>query len=294
MKQLFKYFLLLALISGVFSACDKDDEPCDDNTNPECPNFDPCWNKVVTADFKMRQTSPGFVVPEDLQAEWCDTILGSGVEFLADMDGALSYTWQVGTESTTRAGRRIVVSFSSYTQDTLQNLNPDNPDYYLPLNVVLTVRNEAGPCIAESDTVLTITRQLVFARKSLTQGTFRGRVEGESFDRDVIFWKVGEDLDNPQFNLRYFTMNIGLPPKDTLFDYWIWSSGIQSKVTSYKEYRWNENSQQWWIGTDGVQEWDQKIITSHSGPDRVDLTFKRYPEDNSGVQIVRFSGERIE
>lgn len=293
MKQMFRYCLFLALFSGVLIACDKDDEPCDDRTNPECTNYDPCWNKVVTADFKMRQTSPGFVIPEDLQAEWCDTILGSGVEFLADMEEALSYTWQIGTETEPRFGRNLKLSFQSYLSD-LSSYDPDVPDYRIPLPITLTVRNAPGGCVNVSDTVLSVTRQVVFAMKSLNSGSFRGRVEGENFDRDVILWQYGEDLDHPQFELRYFSDLIGLPPEDPLRIFGIYNSLLGSRVVSYKQFFWDEPFNQWVIGSDGIKKWNQQITTSANGPDRVDLYFERIPEDNSGLQTVKFSGYRIE
>jgi hypothetical protein len=292
--KLLKYIFLLAIATSVLAQCKKDDDaPCSDQTNPQCPNYDPCWNKYPNADFKMRQTSVGFVIPENLQAEWCDTILGSGVEFFADMDGALSYTWQIGDEAQTRSGRRLTIGFSSYLLDPA-SVNPDNPDYRNPLPITLTVRNAPSVCVNESDTALTITRQLVFTMRSLSSGTFRGRVEGESFDRDVILWQTGEDLDHPQFELRYFAQLIGLPPKDTITIFGLWSGTLQSNVLSYKQLRWDEQFNQWWIGTDGIQKWNQQITTSASGPDRVDLLFERIPEDNSGLQTVIFSGYRIE
>ena len=291
MKALEKYVLLALLAGVVLAGCrDDDDAPCCDATNPECPNYDPCWNQKPTANFRMRQTSPGFVIPEDLQAEWCDTILGSGVEFLADMEGALSYTWQIGTEAEPRTGRNLKLSFQSYIANPT-SLNPDNPDYHNPLPITLTVRNTPGACVNESDTVLTITRLLVLTFRSLTRGTFRGRVEGENFDRDVIIGQLaGQDNPDPT---QLVSLVIGFPVKDTLV-FTILSGGMQSSVRSYKQRRFDEELNQWWIGTDGIKKWNQQITTSASGPDRVDLYFERIPEDNSGLQTVKYSGYRIE
>ncbi|MCA1752150.1 MAG: hypothetical protein ABR572_11540 [Cryomorphaceae bacterium] len=295
MKTLKNYFLIALLGAAVMAGCRSDDDaPCCDATNPECPNYDPCWDRHPTAEFKMRQTSPGFVIPDELQAEWCDTIARSAVEFLADMDNALSYTWQIGFESEPRSGRRLAINFSEYTNDTVQNLNPQNSNYYNPLPITLTVRNTSGACVAQSDTVLSNTRQLVFARKSLISGTFRGRVEGESFDRDIILWKDSTNQDIPDYNYWFRSLHIGLPYEDTLTYFTIWASSMQSRVRSYKQIRWDEDAQQWWIGTDGIQKWNQQITTSADGPDRVDLYYERYPENGSDLQTVKFSGERIE
>jgi hypothetical protein len=113
MRDFLKLSGMLALLIVLGTSCNKDGEPCGDPANPQCANYDPCFGKYPTADFKIRQISPGFVIPENLQAEWCDTILLSGVELLAEMERAWSYTWQIGSESEPCFGRRIVMSFSS-------------------------------------------------------------------------------------------------------------------------------------------------------------------------------------
>lgn len=292
-----KYAAILLLGFGFFTSCndDDDDEVCCDPSNPECSNYDPCFGKYPNAQFKMRQTTPGFVIPEERQAEWCDTILGSGVEFLADMKDGLSYTWQIGSESQVRSGNRLTISFSEYTEDTLQNLNSEHPNFFNLLPITLTVRNALGTCVTASDTVLTMTKHLVLARQSLTKGTFRGRLEGENFDRDVTLWKDSLNLSNPNPQFWYISFIFGFPLKDTIAYYDVWSGSMQSQARSYKQRRWNEDvAPVWWIGTDGIHNYNQQITTSSTGSDKVDLYFERYPEDNSGLQIVKFSGYRLE
>jgi hypothetical protein len=240
----------------------------------------------------MRGTSVGFPVSENLVAEWCDTIFNSGVEFMADMEDADSYEWYIGTETEPRFGRSFKLGFGDYYEDTLQNLNPENPDYYLPLDITLIVRNNEGTCVSASDTVLTSSSQLVFTRKVLTGGTFIGRVEGEDFDREVTFWKNGEDLSNPIFQQQYFSDVIGLLD-DTLRFYGLYFTSIDV-LASYKRSKWEESYNQWWLGWDGVQVWDQEIITSSSEPDRVELYMERYPEGIPTLEIKRFSGTRVE
>ena len=63
----FYYLLILALL---WAGCKEDDEEeCFDPTNPECSNYDPCYGNEPTAAFKMRGTSVGFPVSENLVAE---------------------------------------------------------------------------------------------------------------------------------------------------------------------------------------------------------------------------------
>lgn len=296
MKALQKYVLLAVLAGAVLAGCrDDDDGPCCDATNPECPNYDPCWNQYPTAEFKMRQSHTSFIIPDHLQAEWCDTIIKTGVEFVANMEGALSYSWQIGFESEPRTGKRLLVDFSPYFIDTLQNLNPINPDFYNPLPITLTVRNAPGACVAESDTIVSASRQLVFARKTLTTGKFRGRVEGENFDRDVILWEETRDLNQPDIALWSIIRHIGLPFKDTLKMYpLVPPIMVNNELRSYKQRYWDMPWESRAHALDGIRKWRQKISPSAGGPDRIDLYYERFPEDNSGLQTVKFTGYRIE
>lgn len=290
MKKYLFYSTLFLI--PVLTGCKKDDDDCSDITNPKCSNYDPCWNIQPTADFKMRGTSVGFPVAENLVAEWCDTIFNWGVEFVADMENADSYEWYIGTEIEPRLGRSFKLGFKNYYQDTIQNLNPNNPDYYLPLDITLVVRNEKGQCIGQSDTLLTSSSRLIFTRKLLTRGTFIGRVEGENFERQVIFWKNVEDFSNPIFEQQYFSEIIGLTD-DTLKYFGLYNTSIDV-LASYKRMKWMEDFNEWWLGPDGIKVWDQEIITSATEPDRVELYFERYPKGSSALEIKRFSGIRVE
>ena len=109
-----KWFIkiLLLLIASQYWGCKKDC-PCDDPSNKECPNYDPCLSiQKPTANFNMRQTSPGFPDPEtELMPEFCDTIRSPGVQFVADMDGALDYTWKIGADPREFKGKIIFTGF---------------------------------------------------------------------------------------------------------------------------------------------------------------------------------------
>jgi len=286
-----KLFLGVLLIIGSYSCSSDDENECCDPTNIECPNYDPCWNIVPSADFKMRSTSISFQIAENLQAEWCDTIYGSSVEFQANMLNGISYSWYVGNETNPRTGSSFKLGFSDYIEDTIQNINPEQTDYYLPLDITLIVRNNVSNCISTEDTLLTMTRQLVFSRKSLTDGTFVGRVEGENFDREIILWMDGEDPNPDSMNLQYYSDAIGLSDNDTLRRYWLFTVDI---LGSYKRFKWEENLNSWWIATDGIQIWDQEIITTANSPDRIELYYERYPEGSTELEIVKFSGQRVE
>ena len=282
----------MLIMSIILSSCSEDeDDNCCDPTNSQCANYDPCFGKEPTASFRMRGTSVGFPVPENLVAEWCDTIFNSGVEFTADMEDSDIYEWHIGNEIQPRYGRSLKISFSSYTEDTLQNLNPDNQDFFKPLEISLIVRNDAGGCVNINNTVLTTSSNLIFTREFLSRGTFIGRVEGEDTDREVTFWRDGEDLSNPAFEQQYFSDIIGLTD-DTIRYFGFYISSIDDLV-SYKKLKWEEELNSWWIGTDGIRVWDQEIITSQSEPNRVELYYERFLENSTEIEIKRFSGVRI-
>jgi len=239
----------------------------------------------------MRQTNPSFSISENLQGEWCDTILGRGVEFVADMPNAASYEWFIGSELEPRFGRVLKLNFTSYITDTLQNLNVSNRDFYNPFSVILKVRNRSGQCVDVNDTLLVTERQLVFTRKTLTIGTFVGRVEGETYDRTVIIWQDGEDMNAQSINYSIFSDVIGLT-SDTLRQYYFLATF--NKLISYQKYKWSENLEAWWIGTDGIRIWDQRVnYAAGSNTKQIELYVERYAH-NGQLEQIRFHGEKVE
>ncbi len=288
------FFISIALVALLLTTCRKDAPGCMDQTNPDCVNYIPCWHTQPSAGFKMRLGNPAFPVNEERVTEWCDTILGGGVQFLADMPNADSYTWQIGYEPQTRSGVGFSINFNSYVTNLEQNVNPNDTNYFNPLPITLTVRNQPGPCVSHEDTLITEQRQLVFARKSLTVGTFVGRVEGEDFDRTVTLWHRVLDLNAIQNTMvdRYFL--IGLPYKDTIAFSGLspWGGWV---IKSYKQHRWNKpETFHWQDYFDGVYRLEQFVSRPPSGPDRVTLYYERNPEGGGPVQKVRFTGVRAE
>ncbi|MGB6034709.1 MAG: hypothetical protein WBG42_00475 [Cryomorphaceae bacterium] len=223
--------------------------------------------------------------------DWSDTILGSRMILEAEMNTADSYEWHIETERWPKYGKSINVTLSDFYEDTLNNLDPENPDFYRPLEITLIVRNQESDCVNPSDTLLTHTSHVILTRKTLTGGTFFGRVEGENFDRHITLWESGEDLSHPNFWQRYFAQFTGLEP-DTMR----WYGGHMSNnmATSYKKRKWQLDMHEWWFGSDGIQLWEEEIINSLSGPDRIELYYERYPEEGGELEKVRFSGVRVE
>lgn len=112
---------------GLVSGCCKD-EPCTDDTNPQCPNYNPCKNLPTRpASFKMYEEL-GMYLPDSLAylsqnyIQDGDTgVLGQGlIVFQADYPNADSYEWQIGNEATRRTGKSIDVGFGGNTERSIK------------------------------------------------------------------------------------------------------------------------------------------------------------------------------
>jgi hypothetical protein len=111
MKNL-KFLILLLGFAGLLTlqSCKEDEcpEPCQDPTNPDCENYDPCYGKVpLKASFRITQRTGGGV-----NYTYADTFPNgesyfqesaifsrSGLfHFLADTIPGATYTWYLGSE----------------------------------------------------------------------------------------------------------------------------------------------------------------------------------------------------
>lgn len=99
MKQIIKYFILLAFISVVFVACDKDDETCCDPTNPECPNYDPCFGKMETTAYFTIAQQFGPIGENASLFITDDVVLGGTIKFSAIPQDGATYTWILGIDT---------------------------------------------------------------------------------------------------------------------------------------------------------------------------------------------------
>lgn len=118
MRQLFFYSTLLFLVA--VASCKKDDDisecPCDDPSNPECPNYDPCLlENRITANFKIYDDvfSGG---PNSDQWFEDDVLYGGRIKFEAVEQDA-NYKWYLGQETLEGTEYHEVVK-------TLFDLNP--------------------------------------------------------------------------------------------------------------------------------------------------------------------------
>lgn len=94
-----KKLLYLLIITIIWAGCKKDEEECCDPTNPECPNYDPCYGEnEVSAAFKFYAR---YGIGES--AEWVEEtkFIGSPILFAADDTTADAYTWYLGIDTFT-------------------------------------------------------------------------------------------------------------------------------------------------------------------------------------------------
>ena len=99
MKTLKNCLWIALLGAAVLAGCrDDDDEPCCDATNPECPNYDPCWDVIEpTAKILMRES---YIRPGEGYV-WTDfdNVFYNNVEFSSPHIGPeYEHTWYLGAE----------------------------------------------------------------------------------------------------------------------------------------------------------------------------------------------------
>lgn len=103
MRKIQNISLLLLFMAAIVVGCNKDDDaqecpPCDDPSNPECPNYDPCWDiQEPTAKIQMRET----YFRNGVGPVWTpfDTVFFNNVEFSSPYVGPdFEHIWYLGAE----------------------------------------------------------------------------------------------------------------------------------------------------------------------------------------------------
>jgi hypothetical protein len=295
MKSLLKLTLAMFVVL-FFSTCKK--ECCQDPTNPECENYDPCYGKTITADFFMHQFNGWFVDPKDEKPENCDTIKSNGAKFNAYMSGALSYTWRVGSDTREFTGSSLGILFDDYIKD-LNNLNPINKNYYKPIPITLTIRNKIGGCIQAKDSVLSKTRNLVFANKSPWPGTYRGISDHDGQERIIIIYQY--IIPNDIYGGRTVFKNLpNILDKDSIIMRGFPNANI--KLNSFKNFWWDIERDEVIIDGgsseipkprpyDGMNMGKIHINPQPDGRDHFSFEYKYCTEDGR-VKFYKFTGRR--
>ena len=169
--------LTLALFVVIFfSTCRKD--CCQDPTNPECENYDPCYGKrEIKINFRVTKAFNGFPgPPPECPYESRDTLYNiTNVRFEAPKNNLLNstYFWQVGTDTNIRKGKAIEVGFQNWVAQ-------GNWEKQIP--VTLTIRTPYNGCMNINDTLVKVTRNIMLSQKIWGYGIFYGRWNNQNFD----------------------------------------------------------------------------------------------------------------
>jgi hypothetical protein len=253
LKKSFKYLIiLLAGMALVLNSCKEDCPSCQDPTNPDCENYDPCFGKTtINSYFMVERGSNGFPPPP----QWCTDIISKSDTFSSTTirfkvpsgNPGSTYEWQVGSEVTARTDDEFQVSF-------YDDLQENGWERFIP--VTLTIRSPVNNCLDNpADTLIAVTRNIFFTNVSggtavFLRGTnrkFKGHFSSEP-DKEVIL----ETIWNNIFNFRGETPDhwliVGLPIVDTLMlpeDGCGFLSGCGTYVHSYN--RWERTSVCSWV-----------------------------------------------
>lgn len=205
MKALHYTICTLSFFSLLLMAGCKEEPPCNDPTNPECANYDPCYGKKpVTADFEM---SPGWrFVPPDYIGTWHpDVAFGRGlIGFKAvgydEEDTSVKYTWLLGAE---------VIHEYYFERDFA-----DTKEKEIPVTLIVERKPDLA-CFPEDDGKDTLTRMIKLLDspcEALINGDFKVLFEGEQ-DSTIIkirHWSQyapGYIKDTCEGNVRFIGFN---------------------------------------------------------------------------------------
>ncbi|MDP2175232.1 MAG: hypothetical protein Q8K70_04905 [Bacteroidota bacterium] len=212
LKLTLAFFLVL-----FFSTCKKD--CCQDPTNPECENYDPCYGKTrINSNFRVRPGDRGFKPPED----WCDlipcdTFSETSVRFDIPLNNPnnSTYEWQIGNEPEPRkTNKGFEVDFSDY-------LKADN--WRKHLSVTLTIKTPLNSCMTQADdTLIQVTRNLYFEpfgysliKRNESFASFKGYFTNEP-NKSVTLTLIQQMIGNFRGVEAPFALTIGLKSVDTL------------------------------------------------------------------------------
>ena len=168
------FCMAMVLLTTTCRPCDDPTNPecpnyCVDETNPRCPNYDPCWDQTeVSAAFEMYEDV------QRLEGYWkkidSDTIRWTLVTFEAMMEDAI-YTWQIGAR--TYNTRKITLLFDEVQQNS--------PWQSIPITLVVEKEPNAN-CFPTDNGHDTLTRYLTIADECSTKlnGEYVGYWAGSS------------------------------------------------------------------------------------------------------------------
>ncbi len=177
-KTFLQWGLTIALLCFMVACGPDDDNTCCDPTNPECPNYDPCYGKEEpNASFF---TEDRLIYPEFGEYLWInDSILRGGpVRFRSPFEGdGIAHKWYIGAE---------IIEESSVVRNFSQVQRPE----YITVSHVITypVDSLCYPAATGRDSIAQTFYLVDFLSELLTiDNTFRGVLNNETDSFDFKF-----------------------------------------------------------------------------------------------------------
>jgi hypothetical protein len=202
MKNLWIIFLLGIIGIGV-SSCDED---CTDETNIDCPNYDPCYSvQPIEAKIEMGIDNYQGPTSPSIRFEGDTVIHGSSVYFKTNINDAISYKWSVGSDTRVWEEQEFMLNFP-YDDSTFLRNNP--------ILVTLIMEYEPNECFPNQPLVDTLSKYLHF--RGMWESAIFGTWEGV----------LDEEVNSP-YQLRFvWATNIQFGGLDsTLFIYNLYGEG---------------------------------------------------------------------
>ncbi len=184
MKNSYRYLIVLLVgLTLSLNSC-REECPCVDETNPECDNYNPCWDKKpVTADFEMgymlRVTRPFDEYVEEFQPDYAFERVNIGfrpVDY--NPSDSIKYTWLLGSEVINEP--EFYRNFSSTTEDEI------------PVTLIVEGKPnlDCFPLDDGQDTLTKMIRLIDGVCNTAASGRFRVKFDGysDSVTVSVLNW----------------------------------------------------------------------------------------------------------
>ncbi len=185
-----KYFSLIISILCVLSVLLNSQcrRKCDDPSNPDCPNYDPCYGKTGTsADFKIMEEGESLFSSYAFAYE-TDTVLNGSVHFEPrKIIEGVEYRWEIGANTYNQP--KLTLWFSSNHNNTT-----------IPIKLVVKRNNVDKTCFPNDKGIDSLTKNMFIFRDT------RSLIAYGIWDTAIY---RGYNLDSPNeiIDLKFYHSN---------------------------------------------------------------------------------------
>jgi hypothetical protein len=268
MKNSISKKLLFSLLL-LCSRCTK----CDDPTNPECLNYNPCINVYrVSADFDIYEKAYESLLQKEYRT---DTTIGSNVIFRAKESKAENYTWYIG--SGTYSGREVELNFGSVKDST-------------SISVTLIVKKKPNLlCHPKDSEVLISTKKMFINRREFVyHGEWQGYYSDNPFELSII--EIGPVFTKEDINYQFYNGAVKFENLFPKIDSCEIDYGIQRSYRNYKPFKLELNNNQspayYAAGYIEVDDTRDNILINYEWTDKKFIHESKYKK-------LKFIGKRI-